>query len=321
MESLGSVLMIFLSVVFALASVYSLVSDLWLTQRQRVRERLDAEFSAERRERIQQSPLFKDLNRLATEQGTPGEIPLSRLQRVELWLEQAGVNLTPRQLLNWMLIVGVATGLACLLLQPNVLVGLCAIVAGAMAPVAFVAFRHKRRRGRMVAQLPEAFETMARAMRAGSTVPEAIRGVSHECEAPLGDEFAYCFEQQNLGLSPETTFQDLARRTGLLELRLFALVVLVQQQSGGNLAEVFDNLAQVVRSRLRTEMRTQTLTSESRLQAYILLGIPPLMFFVLLLMRREYAQVLLDTPSLLWLTLGLQVVGWLWIRRILRVEA
>ena len=92
-------------------------------------------------------------------------------------------------------------------------------------------------------QLPEAFDLMARVVRAGQTLGQALLAVADEFPQPISVEFAFCYEQQNLGLPPEVAFRDLARRTGILELKIFVLAVLVQQQTGGNLAELLIKLA------------------------------------------------------------------------------
>jgi tight adherence protein B len=172
----------------------------------------------------------------------------------------------------------------------------------------------------MMDQLPEAFDLMARIIRAGQTMAQSIQAVADEFDAPLAAEFAYCYEQQNLGLSPEASLRDLARRTGLLEIKIFVLALLVQQQAGGNLAELLDKLSTVIRERSRIRGKIRVLTAEGRFQAIVLLGLPPAMLLVLMFFNPEYGMVLFKHPSLLVGTFISEALGYLWIRRIVNFD-
>jgi tight adherence protein B len=180
--------------------------------------------------------------------------------------------------------------------------------------------KQRARLNKMLAQLPDAFDLMARVIRAGQTMSQALQAVADEFEPPLAGEFAYCYEQQNMGLAPEFALRDLARRTGLLEIKIFVLALLVQQQTGGNLAEVLEKLATVVRERFRMRGKIKALTAEGRLQAIVLLGLIPVMFMAILILNRNYGQILLDRPMLL-AGMGVsEAVGLLWIRRIINFD-
>ena len=110
-------------------------------------------------------------------------------------------------------------------------------------PLFYVQFKRKARLEKLRSQLPDAFDLMGRVIRAGQTMSQALLAVADEFAQPIAGEFAYCYEQQNLGLPPETAFRDLSRRTGLIEIKIFVLALLVQQQTGGNLAELLDKLS------------------------------------------------------------------------------
>ena len=118
-------------------------------------------------------------------------------------------------------------------------------------PLLYVQLKRKRAAGEAPAQLPDAFDLMGRVIRAGQTMSQALQAVADEFPQPIAGEFAYCYEQQNLGLPPEVALRDLARRTGLLEIKIFVLALLVQQQTGGNLAELLDKLSTIIRERFR----------------------------------------------------------------------
>jgi tight adherence protein B len=181
----------------------------------------------------------------------------------------------------------------------------------------------KRRKGRiekLLSQLPETFDLMSRVVRAGQTLSQALQAVSDEFPQPIAGELSYCYEQQNLGLPPEVAMRDLARRTGLLEVKIFVTAVIVQQQTGGSLADMLDKLSQIIRLRYRTRGHIKTLTAEGRMQAMVLLGLPVVMFFGFLLMMPEYESKLLDHPTLIGATLGLEFFGAIWIRKIVNFD-
>src|SRR6202030_4138555 len=118
-------------------------------------------------------------------------------------------------------------------------------------------------------------------MRSGQTISQAMQSVADDFAAPASDEFGYCCDQQNLGLSPEAAMRGLALRTGILEMKIFVLAVMVHNQTGGNLAELLDRLSTVIRDRYRIRGSIQALTAEGRMQMMILLALPPLMLAVL----------------------------------------
>jgi tight adherence protein B len=112
-----------------------------------------------------------------------------------------------------------------------------------------VHLKRKARLEKLLSQLPDAFDLMGRVVRAGQTLSQGFQAVADEFAQPIAGEFSYCYEQQNLGLPPDVALRDLSRRTGQLELKIFVTAVLVQQQTGGSLAEMLDKLAGVIRQR------------------------------------------------------------------------
>jgi tight adherence protein B len=157
-------------------------------------------------------------------------------------------------------------------------------------------------------------------IRAGQTMSQALQAVGNEFDQPIAGEFAYCFEQQNLGLSSEMALRDLARRTGVLEIKIFVLALVVQQQSGGNLAELLDRLATIIRQRFHIKGKIKSLTAEGRLQAVVLLVLPPLILVAVFLLNRTYAQGLLNNPQLIVGMFAAELVGALWIRQIINFD-
>jgi tight adherence protein B len=308
------------AVVAAVAGAYSIFNDMYLRDQSRVNERVDNEFRKRQRERASKTLVFKDLNQLAVDAGGDQEAGPDLRQRLLLMIEQAGLELTIQKLLIVSVVIGLVCGLLAGLLRQSVLLAAVAAPVGAALPLLYVRHKRKARLGKLLSQLPDAFDLMSRVVRAGQTMSQALQAVSDEFSQPIAGELSYCYEQQNLGLPPEVALRDLARRTGLLEVKIFVTAVVVQQQTGGSLAEMLDKLSEMIRQRYRTKGQIKTLTAEGRMQAIILLGLPVVMFFGFLIVMPEYESRLLDHPILIVATIGLELAGALWIRKIINFD-
>jgi tight adherence protein B len=309
-------LLTFLAVVTAVAGVHSILSDLFLRDRSRVSQRVDVEFLKRQRDQARKLSLFKDPGQIAVEVSALDEVEPKLRRRFETMVEQSGLDLTPGGLLVRAAAAGLALGAIVSVLSQNPLAGVIVAPIGAAAPILHVQRRRNARLEKFLGQIPDAFDLMSRVIRAGQTVSQALRAVSDEFPPPIATEFASCYEQQNLGLSTEAALRDLARRTGLLEIKIFVLALLVQQQTGGNLAEMLDKLATIVRERFQIRGQIRTLTAEGRIQAAVLLALPLVMFGFLLLFNWDYAHMLLARPKLISVCLVSEGIGALWIRRI-----
>ncbi len=311
-------LMTFLAVGTLVIGIYSILSDLFLRDRSQISQRVDEEFNRVQRDRARKSAVFKSPQVLLGNDEVQDTRSLQ--QRVEELIEQSGLTITSQRLLLLTAVSGLGIGLLAGVLRSSLLTGAIAAAVAGWFPLLYVAYKRKVRIAKLTAQLPDAFDLMARVTRAGQSVAQSLQAVADEFEPPISAEFAYCYEQQNLGLSPELSLRDLARRTGVLEIKIFVLALLVQQQTGGNLAEVLENLASVIRERFRIRSKVSALTAEGRLQAIILLALPPAMFVLILFLNREYGQVLLKHPSLLIGMAVSELFGALWIRKIVNFD-
>ena len=154
----------------------------------------------------------------------------------------------------------------------------------------------------------------------GQTLAAAFQIVADDFESPIAEEFRNCYEQQNLGMPYETVLRELARRTGIMELRILVVALLVQSRSGGNMMELLSNLSTMSRKRLKLQMKVKALTGEGRMQANVLIVLPALAFACILVISPDYAASLLHRPWLLAVTATAQLVGAIWIRRITAFE-
>jgi tight adherence protein B len=308
------------AVAMAIAGAYSILTDLYFRDRSRVVRRVDEEFRSRQRERAKKSLLLKDLRDVLSDSGDMGDEKPTLGQRFEAMVEQSGLELTPQRLQAIMAGSAAGSGVLLGLLRQSVVIGALAALVGAAVPLVYVQLRRKARLEKLCSQLPDAFDLMGRVIRAGQTMSQGLLAVADEFPLPIAGEFAYCYEQQNLGLPAETAYRDLSRRNGLLEIKIFVMALLVQQQTGGNLAELLDKLSAVIRDRYRIRGHIKALTAEGRLQGAVLLALPPAMFAIMMTLNRDYASVLLEHPGLIATTLGAEFLGALWIRQIVNFD-
>ena len=321
-----------LAVVLAVFGGFSIFSDFFLKERDKLDDRLKEEFRQKQRDKVKRSALFnKNLSALASEAAS-AEVSLS--ERFQFMLEQSGIeNLTAQKLFTWCFIAAIGFGLFGYLLCPptGIPTQVGALFAklpgfiiggliGGLIPLAMVRLKQKQRIEKMRHQLPDVFDLMARVIRAGQTMTQAMQGVADEFVPPISEEFLLCYEQMNLGISPDAALRDLARRTGIVELQIFVMALLIQRQTGGNLAEMLDNLAAVIRERFLIQGEIAALTAEGRLQAIILLALPVLMVVAMFLLNRPYAEELLARPALLVGMGVMELLGAIWIRSIVNFD-
>jgi tight adherence protein B len=313
-------LLAFLAIVTAFAGVYSFLADVYLRDRGLVRQRLDDEFRVQLRERAKKSTLFKDLAKVATDLPKQAGSKAGFRQRCQLMLDQSGVKITLQRLLMVALAVGLVLGGLAGLWRRSFVIGAVVAVVGVILPFIYIYWKRHAKIEKLLAQLPDAFDLMARVIRVGQTPARALHAVAEEFDQPISAEFGYCYEQQNLGLPSSIVLRDLAHRNGVLELHIFVIAMLIQQQTGGSLAEMMENLSTVVRDRITLRGKVKTLTAEGRMQALVLMALPPFMLGALLVINRSYAMTLFDYPILLVAALGSMGLGALWIRKIVNFE-
>jgi tight adherence protein B len=210
-----------------------------------------------------------------------------------------------------------------LMLGKSPVVGLAFAVAVIMLPLAWLNMRRGRRMKRLTNQLPDVFEIMSQALRAGHSLASALAVVHEQLPDPVGTEFGRVFHEQNLGIKIEDALLAMADRVDSLDVRFFVTAVLIQRQTGGDLAEVLDNIGSVIRDRLELLGMVQALTAEGRLSGYVLFALPTVVFAAVMLLNRNYADELLNEPSgkiLLMVAFGMQLMGLAMIRWIVNIK-
>ena len=184
----------------------------------------------------------------------------------------------------------------------------------------------KKKRNRMEkfqGQLPEALDLIARALRAGQALPGALKMVADEMDDPIGDEFDKTLNEINFGVGVPEALKTLASRVDCLDLKFFVIAVVIQRETGGNLAEILENIARIIRERFKLHGRIRILAAEGKLSAAILTGLPFVTAFVLLLANPDYIKILIRDPlgrALAGLVLSLMILGIFSMRKMIAIK-
>ncbi len=238
-------------------------------------------------------------------------------------LQQADTNLTPPQF--GLMTLGLAFGGSiayCLTGLPLIAAPVVGLIL-APGPFLYVYFKRRSRLAKFGKQLPEALELIARALRAGHSLASGFKLVADEMKAPIATEFTRAYEAQNLGQPLEESIEEMTERVPNLDLRFFATAVILQRQTGGDLAEILDKIGHLVRERFKIFGQIQALTGEGRLSGAVLLGLPPVLFIVMYRMNPDYSMVLFNDPMGQQMLAGavvMQIIGAIVIKKIIDIK-
>jgi tight adherence protein B len=244
----------------------------------------------------------------------------SRLARL---IDQSGARTTPSAIVIASLVVAAAAaGFAAVLVRQPWAPPVAALLAGA-APCAWLGHRRSSRLKRFEEHFPEALDLMARAIRAGHAFQTALGMVADELPEPVGPEFKKTFDQQNFGLPLRDALNEMAARITILDVRFFVTAVLIQRETGGNLSEILDNLAHVVRERFKIRRQVRVHTAHGRFTGYVLVALPAALGVALSFINPGHMQLLFNErmgQTMLVGAIVMQTVGFLWIRQVIKIE-
>ncbi|MCA1591693.1 MAG: type II secretion system F family protein [Acidobacteria bacterium] len=272
----------------------------------------DPEVRLAREELMSEIPL---LNRLM--------VNLHLATRLKRLLDQADLHITVTRLMMFSLMAGILAALAVSMLTPMWPIIALAAISAAVAPFIHVVWKRRKRLNAFLSLLPDALELISRALSAGHAFAESLHMVATEMPEPIATEFRKTYEEQNLGLSLKLALGNLYERVPLLDLRLCITAILIQRDTGGNLAEVLEKVAHTIRERFRILEDLRTLTTSSRMSAWILCGLPIFIALAVTIMNPDYMSVLWSDPrghKLMALACALQITGMLVIRKILNIK-
>jgi tight adherence protein B len=248
---------------------------------------------------------------------------LPGMARLALFVEQSGREVPAYRVV--MVCIAAATGgvWVGLLTAGEPLTALLLGAVAAAAPLVKINIERGKRLNRFEEQLPEAVEIMVRALKAGHPFTDTLRLVAEEMDRPIAKEFGMVHTDMNHGLDMKLAFMNLLERVPNMTLMGLVTAVVVQRETGGNLAETLQNISKIIRGRFRFQRRVTTLTAEGRMSAWVLTMIPFVLFIGLMITTPDYLPILIEEPlgrKIVAVSFGLLVIGILWIRKIIRVE-
>lgn len=248
---------------------------------------------------------------------------LPHRQDLAHFLEQADIGWTVGTFLMLTAGLAAAAGLAVLAVAGGWIVPTFAVLAGGAAPTMYVRVRKRRRTREFEEHFPDAIDLLGRSLRAGHAFSSGIKAVADESPEPVSGEFRQVFEEQRYGLPLKESLLSLADRVDMVDVRMFVTSVLIQRESGGNLAENLDNLANIIRQRFKFQRELRTATAQGRLTGWVLAGAPLLAGLGMYALNPDYISLLWTEELGRWMLAGaalMQLVGFLVIRRIVDIE-
>ncbi|MDQ3805097.1 MAG: type II secretion system F family protein [Acidobacteriota bacterium] len=314
---------VFLACMFAVFGAYLLATRESEAKRKRLQQRLsDALLYTKHTEdpdvQLARAELLSEIPALSR---VLGRVPVATgLRRM---LDQADLHITVSRLVMLSLMAGMLAALAVSMLTISKLLMAGGGLVAASVPFLHVVYRRRKRLHAFLALLPDTLELMSRALQAGHAFAEALHMVATEMPEPIATEFRKTYEEQNLGLSLKLALENLGERVPLLDLRLCVTAILIQRETGGNLAEILEKVSYTIRERFRILEDLKTLTTSSRMSAWILCGLPIFVAVTVTAMNPDYMSVLWSDPrghNLLFAAVGLQITGMLIIRKILKIK-
>ncbi len=315
--------LVFLFALFLVFGAYLLATQGTDAKRARLQKRLA--------EALLHSAHTEDIEVVLARNELMSEIPwvnrwLVRVQaatQLKRMLDQADLHITPSRLVMFSVMAGILAALAVSVLNAWILLMIAAGLIAASMPFVHVWWKRKKRFAAFLEHLPDALDLMSRALTAGHAFSESLQMVSSEMPEPIAGEFRKTYEEQNLGLSLKLALENLTQRIPLLDLRMCVTAVLIQRETGGNLAELLEKVAYTIRERFRIMGDLKTLTTSSRMSAWLLCGLPIFVAIAVTVLNPEYMSVLWKDPRGHWLiatALFMQVTGMLIVRKILNIK-
>lgn len=242
------------------------------------------------------------------------------MARLDIFLKSTGTKLKPANFIAVCLMSGIAGALVSALLFRNLsaLSLMVGLLLGSALPYVVMRRLADKRKQKMVEQLPDAMDYFARALRAGNPFVGAIKAGSEETPAPLAEELATTFDEMNFGIDFDEAMKNFANRTDAEEIRLFVTAVLVQKNTGGNLAELMNRISGLLRERGRTRGEIRIQAADMQSSAKVLIALPFFIAGIMQVLNPEYFKVLLESETgimLIMVQLGMIGAGWLILQR------
>ena len=238
-------------------------------------------------------------------------------------IQQAGLTMAPGSIIAACLGAGAGAGFLAFLFVRHWFAMPIAAAIGGCVPFWWLKHKASSRMKKFEEQFPEVLELLSRALKAGHAFQTALGMAATEMKAPAGAEFKKTFDEQNFGLPLKDALENLTVRIPLLDVRFFATAVMIQRETGGNLAEILENLGHVVRERFKILRQVRVYTAHGRFTGYVLLALPAVLGIALSFINPDHMNLLFRERMghmLLLSALVLQTIGFLWIKRVIKIE-
>jgi tight adherence protein B len=315
--------LVFIFALFLVLGAYLAATHSTDTKRKKLQKRLS--------EALLHSGHTEDIEVILARNELMSEIPalnrlLLRVQtalQLKRMLDQADLHITPSRLLMFSGMAAILALLAVSVVSVSLPLIILGGVVAASLPFLHVWWKRRQRFNQFLEYLPDALELMSRALSAGHAFSESLHMVAEEMPEPISGEFRKTYEEQNLGLSLKLALENLMERIPLLDLRMCVTAVLIQRETGGNLGEILEKVAYTIRERFRIMGDLKTLTTSSRLSAWLLCGLPIFVAIAVTFMNPDYMAILWKDQRghyLIAAALSMQIIGMLIVRKILNIK-
>jgi tight adherence protein B len=250
-------------------------------------------------------------------------VQLNAVLQLKRMLDQADLAITPSRLVMFSGMAGVLGSLATSVVTEFIPLWFLGGLVAASLPFIHVWWKRKKRFDSFLELLPDTLDLMSRGLQAGHAFSETLQMVSAEMPDPIATEFRKAYEEQNLGLTVKLALENLTQRMPLLDLRMCVTAILIQRETGGNLAEILEKVAYTIRERFRIMGDLKTLTTSSRMSAWLLCALPIFVAIAVTVMNPDYMSVLWKDPrghKLIAAAITMQITGMLIVRKILQIR-
>jgi tight adherence protein B len=272
----------------------------------------EEELALLRDERLSQIPALDTLLRRS-----------DRVSAMQDVLEQAGMKFRAVNFLLLCMLSGIIAAIAAVLCSKNAAIAWAALIIGVFLPYSAVSFRRQKRFEKFEELFPEAIDTLARAVRAGHAFTTALEMITNEVAEPVASEFRQLYQEQKFGMPVRDALLNLTERMPLVDVKFFVTAVMLQRETGGNLAEILDNLSYVIRERFKIQRQVRVYTAQGRLTMALLMAMPPIIVTVMLALNPSFIRPLFSDAighTLLVAGITLQTIGYFVIRKIIRIQ-
>ena len=264
-------------------------------------------------------------NRYATNQSPLNQLlfKLALTKKLDALLLHSGELWTIAKFFKMTALSAFVAGFVCILLNFNFAIVLMAALLATLLPLMYVLRSKNNRLAKFEEQLPEAIDTICRSLKAGHAFNSAFTLVGEELADPIATEFRITMEENNLGININEAMQNLAERVPLTDLKFFVVAVLIQRETGGNLAEILGNISNIIRERFKLRRQIGVMTAEGRLSAKILGAMPIIMLLIMSILNPTYAPLMFNSPTGIYsLKVGAAVMllGFVWMRSIINIK-